>query len=228
MVLLFVFLNLNRHNIGFNMIGTLQSRLNIKFLLFGSAFVAIALFALILFLDKSSTLKGIISSTSKLTIVLTVISAFWLYVDKWGWRHFPSLCPIIRKWPNLNGRWKGIIDREGSEPPHPFIMEIKQTLTKLQCDTYTENGESRSVVTNLTVDEHAKQYFLYFVWLGGTRSKLEQPESGEFYGATILRLFGDKNNIKLEGRYFTGRRPLQTRGTLNLSLDSRKTRGSFS
>jgi hypothetical protein len=210
------------------MIGTLQSRPNFKVLLFASALIAITLFAVIMFIYDKSSIKAIGSSASKLTIVIAMISLLWLYFEKWGWRQIPFFGALVRKWPDLNGRWEGTIDREGTDPSHRFVLEIRQNLTKLQCDTYSEHGESHSIIASITVDEQAKQFYLCYNWLGGTSAKYKKSQSGEFYGTTILRLCGDKNERKFEGRYFTERRPHQTRGTLHLSRCSKEVKGSFS
>lgn len=208
------------------MIGTLPSHVRIRMLLITSALIAIGAFIVLLLITDESSFSAIRKAITRLAIITVLISVFWVYVERWGWSHIPKLGKLIRDWPDLNGRWEGTIKREGPDPSHAFVLEITQTLTKLRIDTYTDNGESHSVIANITTDENSKQYYLCYVWLGGTR--VEQLHSGEFYGVTMLHLAQASQQRKLYGKYFTDRTPHQTKGTVEVIWSSKQIIGSFS
>ena len=207
------------------MIGTRQSKLNVKRLISIFAVCAILGFSVLLLLSNFANWQAIIEPISKLSLVITVLSLAWLYLNKWGWRHCRFLGNILKKWPDVNGRWVGEIDREGSDPKHKFVLEIVQTLSYIRCSTYTANGDSHSFAADITVSEDSSQYYIVFHWLGQTSGLQNNQLSGNFHGTTVLRLCN--NEKSLEGHYFTDRRPNQSRGRLSLKRTEERVIGRF-
>ena len=202
---------------------TIQSRLKLKPLVVLSGIIAVIVFALLLLAMSNITLEAILKAIMRFTVVVTVLTGFWWWLENYGWYQIPLLGKLIRDWPNLNGRWVGTIDRDGPDSKHEFVLEVFQTLTTLSCTTYTNSGGSSSSVAMITNSEDGQQSFLVYVWLGGTDGKVKKSKSGLFYGTTSLKLSGfDENSRCLNGEYWTNRTPYQTKGTLKLTFKSTK------
>jgi len=199
------------------MTGTIQSCIKIKALAIASAGIAVIVFAILLIVMNDTTAAGIGRALARFTIIVTSLSIYLWWMDKYGWHVMPWFGRLIRDWPDVRGRWIGTIDRDGSDPPHEFVLEVFQTLTTIRCSTYSQNGESDSVVANITNSDD--QSFLVFVWLGGTEGKIKNSRSGKFYGTTELRLSDGEKLRKLDGTYWTDRTPYQTKGRLNLAFE---------
>ena len=90
------------------------------------------------------------------TIPLSII---WLYFEKIGWRSnfWKWSFKIMHFSPDLRGRWEGTIDRVGENSPHKFVIEIKQTMTKLQFFKDTLNEFLKLKARNEKFDKVANE-----------------------------------------------------------------------
>lgn len=158
--------------------------------------------------------------------VISIVSAFWLYFDRIGWRQNAFclagwLCDI----PDLNGRWEGKIDRVGESSPHLFVMEIVQTYRTVTINTYTENSRGVSTTTNWIIDSANRKYQLYTSWkcqanIPGT----DEPE--HFHGFSFCHLSYINNQKCLESNYFTDRNP-RTKGNCKVVFVSKSLQGGY-
>lgn len=200
---------------------TIPSALRLKPLAIVSGIIAVLVFAVLLVVLEGTSGGAILGALLRFTVVLTALSIFWWWFEKYGWRQCPSLGMVIRTWPDLNGRWEGTIDRVGPDPPHPFVLEIFQTLTSIRCTTYSENGESHSCAAGISNSSDNEQSYLFYLWIGETSGRVRKKESGFFYGTTVLALIdGSSNDTRLEGSYWTDRKPPNAR---DLDAGSRRT-----
>jgi hypothetical protein len=151
------------------------------------------------------------------TIPLSII---WLYFEKKGWQNnfWKWTFKIMHFPPDLRGRWEGTIDRVGENCPHKFVIEIKQTMTKLQVYTYSSRGISESLIDTVASDKMEDDFTLCYLWEGETGVLPKQTvESGKFKGFTILKFIVHNQEKKLVGEYFTDRKPKQTMGKIEVT-----------
>lgn len=157
--------------------------------------------------------------TSVGTIVSFTIYPSYFYFEKIGWRQrLFRLGGWLCQTPDLRGRWEGEINRGDKRGPHKFILEIRQTLEHIQCETYSSRGCSNSFMAGIVSDPQSERFKLIYYWIGkaGILEEHELYEPGLFYGTTILDYIKGKKKRSLEGEYFTNRSPKQTKGTLKL------------
>ncbi len=163
----------------------------------------------------------------KVGAISSVVGAFWILYDKYLWkigffRLFGWLCST----PNLNGRWEGIIDRAGEDNPHAFVVEIKQTYSKLKYYVYTKNGKGESVSTKFIKDEVEGKYKLVSAWKSKTRNMENKHEYDEFHGLSIMDYSEFEGGKYLEDIYFTNRAP-RTSGETKVKYIGSDLKGAF-
>lgn len=163
----------------------------------------------------------------KLGIILTLVGCYWGFFEKWGWK-----CNMFRIWgwlcdiPDLNGRWEGTLDRLTEDNPHQFVIEIQQTLSKIQIHSYSKNSLGHSIVAQFVTDQVGGKYNLITTWTCRTRNTTNSNEFEEFHGTSIYEIVHSDDGLILEDYYFTRRNP-QTKGQTRLKLSSKKLKYSF-
>lgn len=176
---------------------------------------------------KHEEASKIIMNYSVITIPLAGI---WLFFERYGWRTrlFSLLRNPLNIPPNIRGRWEGKLKRNGEYKISEFVIEIKQTMTKIQVYTYSKEGKSESLVDDILTDKMKDDFRLCYLW-EGTGGKLLGIDSkgGRFKGYTILRLISNGKEKKLVGEYFTDRNPKQTKGTIEVLWTSKKLKCEF-
>jgi len=148
----------------------------------------------------------------------------WLLYDRVLWhvsffRAWDYFCDV----PDLRGRWFGALDRGDARGPHPFVLEIAQTMTDIHCVTYSSHSSSRSITAEIVCDSDHKQILqLVYTWRAEVRQDLDGtllPDTLIFDGTTILDIHSRSRRF-LDGRYYTNRLPGGTRGRLHLAFES--------
>lgn len=147
------------------------------------------------------------------------LSLIWVYFENIGWRskYFKCIRKFLNFPPDLRGRWEGVLDRINENDPHKFVIEIKQTMTKIQVNTYSRSGGSVSIIDSVCTDKMEDDFILCYLWEGETkRLRAHSGESGKFSGYTMLKFINTKEEKKLKGDYFTNRKPEQTMGIIEV------------
>lgn len=170
---------------------------------------------------SADTVLGVLT---KVGIFTTCIGVFWSVTDRYLWRIGLLRRFLFNNIPDLNGRWEGTVDRDGEERPHAFVTEIRQTLTRITMHSHSSSGGSRNVITRLGVDGSGEKFGLICTWVCETATPLDGERSGLFLGTSVLDCLPDG---RLVGRYFTDRRPMQTRGATTVTFASRQLRDAF-
>ena len=196
-------------------------RLNLTFFLTTIALFSISIVGITLLISKEnycfSDFLYLLLNYSFVTIPLSLI---WLYFEKIGWRNrcWKWIGRFLNFPPDLRGRWEGTLDRANENNPHKFVIEIKQTMTKIQVNTYSNYGSSSSIIDSICTDKMEDDFILCYLWEGETKPLSTQVgESGIFRGYTILTFIGTNDDKRLKGDYFTNRKPLQTMGVIDVS-----------
>jgi hypothetical protein len=167
------------------------------------------LFSLVL-LYFGTPLPALTASLTKAGSVFFIISLFWIFFNKWGWRNkVVNLGGLLCDTPDLQGRWEGTVCRDGNgEEPHFFALEISQTFSNLKYRTFGEEsrGESVSVVI-VSKDDQSLMWEAICVWSSRAKSRTEPSKYEHFYGTSIWEISLDKstNTKAIQDSYFTSR-----------------------
>ncbi len=163
----------------------------------------------------------------KIGIFSTIITIIWILYERYLWRFpFFRMMGWLCSTPDLNGRWEGTVDRHGENNPHKFILEITQTMTKLQCYTYSQNSNGESLVVKILKDGVSKKYRLLSYWSCKTKSKTEKSKFCTFQGVSLIEINFEGGQKILKDYYFTNRDPA-TRGDVELQWVSKELTGGF-
>lgn len=163
----------------------------------------------------------------KIGIIYSIIGLFWYFYDKYLWKiNFFRLFGWLSSVPDLNGRWEGTVKRIDEEEPHKFVVEFKQTYTKLKYYVYTQNSKGESISAKFIKDEIEGKYKLVSSWKSKTKNRIDQTIYDEFYGMSIMDYSEYEGKKKLDDLYFTNRNP-QTRGETIIYFKDKIRRGKF-
>lgn len=196
-----------------------EYKLNAKVLITAIAILSIIAIGIFLNISQKYNLEDFFTLLKNYGSVTMPLLIIWWYFENFGWRsnfwkwtvketHFP---------PDLRGRWEGTLDRIGENRPHKFVIEIKQTMTKLKVYTYSSRGISESIIDTIASDNMEDDFTLCYLWEGKAGVLPGQTsESGKFKGFTILELIIHNEEKKLVGEYFTDRTPIQTMGKIEV------------
>lgn len=180
---------------------------------------------LVIFSNFLSNSKMTFNRISTLiTIITIVLGIVWNKFEKTWWKHtnIQKILSDNYKTPVVEGRWKGILVRDGDE--HDFVVEIKQTFMTISCATYSKHSYSKSIFAEILYNDAQKTYQIVYLWDGKTESTYgTDSKANNFYGLTIL----DIKNDKLEGEYFTNRLPKQTQGKIILNSRQKELKNTF-
>jgi hypothetical protein len=165
----------------------------------------------------------------QVSFITSAMSLFWLFFERFGWRmRLFRYGGWLSSTPDLRGRWEGTLERRGAdEVPHPFILELRQTATKLKITTYTTHSVSLGMNADILYEETEEHVVLLYSFACDSRNPLHGVEANTFKGLTILRLSDDGTSRMLTGEYFTNRKPQQTAGYLKLTWRGLTCRGRY-
>lgn len=197
--------------------------MNMKSLLIVIAFIILVINGLIFWfrgIFNSDELLKFVWNYSLVTVPLILL---WFYFDRCGWRtkfgrfvagaiHFP---------PDMRGRWVGELYRKGEDDPHPFVVEVSQTMTQVHVYTFSRRSSSESLISTVSCDRMERYYKLCYLWEGESgKMENQQDHIGKFQGFTMLTLIDHPSGKCLKGTYFTNRQqPHQTMGTIELKWE---------
>lgn len=119
--------------------------------------------------------------------------------------------------PDLDGRWVGTLTRDGQG--HDFVLEIDHTPSDIICKAFSHHSTSISEIGNLAFDEEANAWKLHFTWKC-TSTNLSVGNAN-FKGTTEVHIFPEVTDEgvrvdRMEGSYYSDRKPKSTRGMLQL------------
>lgn len=150
-------------------------------------------------------LVGIPGFTSFSVSFGLVFSIFLFAFDKWLWK-------LISGLPDLNGEWtaEGVSSYQPEQTGEPYKytmkVQIKQTFSKIEVDTETENSTSLSTMAGFELD-HAIPVFRYAfenVPLSRATEELQRHP-----GLVELRIYASE---EMRGDYFSGKHRLRFGG----------------
>lgn len=196
-------------------------RFNLKLFITVIASVSIFLTGIFLVIVGRLQCKMLVDLFLNSSLVILPLTVLYFYFEKLGWRQSVWIWArqFLKFPPDLRGRWEGTLQRRTDSSSHGFVIEIEQTMTKLQVCTYSENNSvSESILDEIASDiQHETNFRLCYLW-EGIASNLpgQSDDSGKFMGYTILRLKNTAKERQLDGEYFTNRKPHETQGKIQV------------
>jgi hypothetical protein len=195
-------------------------KLDIKSLIFYLCTAAIFIFSLTLWFLGAADQSKLTDLLRDSGSVIAPITIFWVLLEKHLWRtalpqRFNNLLNIP---PDFRGRWEGsLFSSLSPDQARNFVIEVEQTLTSLKITSYSDFGNSRSILAEVGSDEDEELFSLCFLWQGEIEdSKGEGKLINRFNGYTILNWDKNGDHDLLEGNYFTNLHPRQTLGSIHL------------
>lgn len=194
-----------------------EYKLNIPLFITIIGIISAIISVTILLMMNTINLKDVGQLALNYSFITVPLALIWFLFEQYGWKSktFKFLMKFLNIPPNISGRWEGTINRIDENNPHGFVIEIKQTMTKLQVYTYSKNGKSESIIDDIVTDKMKDNFQLTYLWEGnaGKLTGLDY-KGGKFKGYTILELIENGKERKLKGEYFTDRAPKQTKGEI--------------
>lgn len=207
-----------------------EYKLNFKLFLSVIALFSIIILGAVLCISGKFNLAEVKNLVWDYAYVTLPLSGIWLYFEKWGWKS------KLWKWtrgflkipPDLSGRWEGTLKRIDQTEKHKFVLEVKQTLTKLLVNTYSSLGHSESILDAIASDKMGSDFYLTYLWMGEvSKNKNGIVDKRTFYGYTMLKLINSNNEKRLSGSYFTNRVPVQTMGDIEVKWTTNELKQSL-
>jgi hypothetical protein len=196
-------------------------RLNIKTLIFCVCAIEITVFSVSLFISGTADKNKLWEIVKDFGGFIAPVTFFWVWFEKALWHTY--LFQRFNNWlnipPDLRGRWEGELKSSlNPEKPRRFVLEVEQTLTSIEIFSYSDFGNSRSILAEIGSDEKEDVFSLCFFWQG----EIDISEGAghritRFNGYTILNQNKEGNSDNMEGSYFTNLFPQQTLGQIQLS-----------
>lgn len=163
----------------------------------------------------------------KIGLISSVTGGFWYLYDKFLWKiNMFRFFGWLSSTPDLNGRWEGTVNRTGENNPHAFVVEIKQTYSKLKYYVYTKNSKGESISAKFIKDEVEGKYKLVSAWKSKARNRTNPNEYDQFNGLSIMDYSEYNGQKRLTDIYFTNRNP-RTSGETDLLFVDKKLRGGL-
>ena len=161
------------------------------------------------------------------TAVIILLFLFWV-TDKWVWR-IPGLTSLLRLPDNINGRYEGDLvssyDKDRKvDKTYKIVLEIKQSLTEIKVNLYTNNSCSYSLVASVGKNNQ-DNWELCYLYQNKTSTVNHDEDMKDHGGAAFLKIFDD--GLKLKGNYFNNPRDRGRHGNMDLKYTGRKLLGRF-
>ena len=156
--------------------------------------------------------------------IIAPVTILWVLLEKQLWR-----TPLLQRFnkllnspPDFRGRWEGDLTSSlAPDSPRQFVIEVEQTLTNLKVTSYSDFGNSRSILAEIGSDENEDLFSLCFLWQGEIENNTAEGNLiNRFNGYTILNWNKTRDRDILDGIYFTNLHPRQTLGKIRLKRAS--------
>ncbi len=194
-------------------------KLNISVVVVVVGVLSLFIFSALLVIFRIGEFKSVGGMLMNYGFIIAPISVLWVVFDRYLW-HTPVLRAFRKSLnipPDLRGRWEGTLENADGTPPQKFVIEVRQTLTTLKVHSYATVGHSASVLCEISSDAQEENFTLCYLWEGSAHTDIKDMHHAErFQGYTMLNLLEHEDPRELKGAYFTNRKPMQTRGGIQL------------
>lgn len=197
-------------------------RLKVNVIITVASLISLGVFSIVLLIFTQTKSNDIVEILIHYGFIILPTTGLWWILEKiaWHWKWVQGFRGILNIPPDLRGRWVGDFQREGENDSHSFVIEIRQTLSKVWIFTYSNRSSSKSQIAEIACDDSGNNFTLCFLWEGdGGEIEHRNIPKGIFKGYSLFLLFDHETPRRLSGKYFTNREP-QTKGKLELLWDS--------
>ncbi|MFA4995636.1 MAG: hypothetical protein WC536_00650 [Patescibacteria group bacterium] len=157
------------------------------------------------------------------TTLLILLLFFWLF-NVYLWK-----LPLIKKLvgiPNVNGRYEGFLtssyDKEKTK--YPTVIEIKQSLTSIKVNLYTQRSGSYNLIANICRNNN-ENHELVYVYQNRTSAPAPDDDMRDHTGTALLAILN--RGSELNGNYFNNPRERGRHGNINVKRTTSKIEGKF-
>lgn len=158
---------------------------------------------------------------------VVILFLFFMLFDNYFWR-LPVVINLIGV-PNINGRYTGeltsshTIDNE-QNGTYPAVIEIKQSLTSVIVNLYTERSCSYSLIASICKNQNGN-YEIAYIYQNQTSAMASDADMRDHHGAVLLEISQDGK--MLSGNYFNNPRERGRYGKIFVKKISDKIKGYF-
>ena len=205
-------------------------KLNIKAIVVIVGVLSLFIFSAVLVIFNIADYEGLGETLMHYGFIIAPISILWILLDHYLWhtRLFQSTRKSLNIPPDLRGRWEGTLENADGSVTQKFVIEVRQTLTKLRVHSYASVAHSESILSEIASDAHEENFTLCYLWQGEVHTDIKDMHQGErFQGYTMLNLYEHESPKTLKGSYFTSRKGMQTRGGIKLTWASARLKRTF-
>ena len=164
-------------------------------------------------------------SFQNLGTAVSIVSAFWLFYFRWGWKWIPFKYLFFK--PDLNGTWIGSYETDGRNekgqrvPIGEISLTIRQNFLFIHITSFTDKYVAYSYAENLFLDTNRGIQKLVYLY---SQNRVNPGAEGDRQGATELSIFGIPP-FELSGNFWTN---AKSNGFLKIRRVSKKHISSFS
>ena len=198
-------------------------RVNVKYIVGLSTIVSVIVAYLLVHVWN----QNFFSLAVKVGIISQIPTALWALYERHIWRlSFINIKLNPLYLTNLNGRWEGSVQRTNELDGRPFVMEIRQTYTRIKYKTYSNSSSGESLNIAIMRGSDAEDIKLYCYWETSTQGLEDKTLRDAFKGFSVMDLKVEGGKMYLDDSYFTERNP-PTRGRLRVQWVSKERKGRF-
>lgn len=163
---------------------------------------------------------GVIEAPTTVAILLIV----FLLIDRWAWR-IKGLSSVFGIPHDINGRYEGsLVSSYDESKTYGIVIEIKQFLTEVRINLYTENSASYSIVGTIGKN-FQENWSIAYLYQNNTNTVNHDEDMKDHGGAAFLEIFEEGSLLK--GNYFNNPRDRGRHGSIEVKRVSGKRRGCF-
>jgi hypothetical protein len=202
-------------------------KLNIKLIVASVGIFSLIVFSLVLLIFHIAKMGSVLDILLEYAYIIAPTSLLWVFTDQYLWhtKLFQSMRRPLNIPPDIRGRWEGSLENADGSETQKFVIEIKQTLTKLDVHSFSSIGYSASILSEIASSDNEDKFTLCYLWQGETNTSMKNIHQREiFHGYTMLHLHENETPKIFRGSYFTNRPSAQTRGGIQLTWVSRATK----
>jgi hypothetical protein len=181
---------------------------NIRVYAYAIIGLALITYGVIFFLTQDLSSIDFVKALSHVSTTVAFNILLWLVFIKWIWK-CKWLCPWFVPFPNLSGRWEGVIKSEWEGvklAPIPTEVTIHQTFFKIQVSLKTAESTSRSIAAMFNIDQETGHQQLIYSYMNAPKPGV-RDRSQIHYGSVKLDFEGTTVE-EMEGEYWTSRKTI--------------------
>ena len=187
-----------------------------------TVFVSIPVWVLIILFLKVNPIT--LDSFQHLGTVVSVVTGFWLFYLRWGWKWKPFKYLFFK--PDLNGTWIGYYETDGLDekgqhvPTGEICLTIRQNFLFIHVTSFTEKYVAYSYAENMLLDTNRGIQKLTYLY---SQNRTNPGAEGDRQGTAELSIIGTPP-FELSGSFWTN---AKSNGFLKIRHVSKKSLTSF-